>query len=495
MRRILSVWLPAWPIRRLLREGWPADRPLATVENHRGQRRIAAASRLAETQGVIQGQSLAQARAVCPALVVTDTDPGADRAALTRMANWCERFSPLTAIDPPDGLWIDITGCAHLLGDETTLAKTIGKRLSPCRVAIAGTPIAARAVSRAATSQPVEVIAEGSEQAALHALPVALLRLDTQVVAGLRRVGLRNIGDLASQSRADLIARFGAETNLRLEQAFGKSPQLITWLREKHPLSERVAFAEPIGTADDLAGILDLLSKTVCARMEADGVGGRRFVATFYRVDDLAPAIEIAMAKPHHDAKRLIKLLTAKLNTIDPGFGVEAIALDVLESAPLPPRQCDMSGTPQSEDLSTVIDELANRLTPDRLWRPIPQASHIPERASSIAPPLDAIPAWPRPPGERPLRLLRPPEPIEASAPIPDDPPILFRWRGAVHRVQAATGPERIGAEWWRRSDPDERFRDYYRVEDQAGARFWLFRTGLPGQERAPKWFMHGLFG
>lgn len=479
----------------MLREGWPADRPLATVENHRGQRRIAASSRLAETQGVTQGQSLAQARAVCPELVVTDADPQADRAALTRMANWCERFSPLTAIDAPDGLWIDITGCAHLLGDETTLAKTLAKRLSPCRVAIADTPMAAQAVCRAVTSQPVEVIAPGFEQTALNALPVALLRLDPQVVAGLRRVGLRSIGELASQSRADLIARFGSRTNLHLEQAFGKSPEIITWLREKPALSERAAFAEPIGTADHLAGALVLLSKTLCTKMEAEGVGGRRFVATFYRVDDLAPAIEIAMAKPHHDASRLIKLLAAKLDTIDPGFGIEAISLEGLECAPLPPRQRDMSGTPPSEDLSTVIDELANRLAPDRLWRPTPKASHIPERASSIAPPLDTIPAWPSPPGERPLRLLRPPEPIEASAPIPDDPPILFRWRGAVHRVQAATGPERISAEWWRRSDPDERFRDYYRVEDQSGARFWLFRIGLPGQDRAPEWFMHGLFG
>lgn len=442
-----------------------------------------------------QGQSLAQARAVCPGLVVTDADPEADRAALTRMATWCERFSPLTAIDPPDGLWIDITGCAHLLGDEAMLANTVAKRLQPCRVAIAGTPMAAQVLARAATSHPVVVIESGSEQAALHALPAALLRLDAKVVAGLRRVGLRSIGELASQSRADLIARFGPETNLRLEQAFGKSPDPITWLRGKPSLSERMAFAEPIGTADDLAGALCQLSKAVCTQMEAQGVGGRRFVATFYRVDDLAPEIEIAMAKPHHNAGRLTKLLTAKLETIDPGFGVEAIALDVLECAPLPPRQYDMGGTPQSEDLSIVIDELANRLTPGRLWRPTPEASHIPERATSIAPPLDTIPIWPIPSGERPLRLLQRPEPIEASAPIPDDPPILFRWRGAVHRIHAATGPERISAEWWRRSDPDERFRDYYRVEDQSGARFWLFRIGLPGQDRAPKWFMHGLFG
>jgi protein ImuB len=151
--------------------------------------------------------------------------------------------------------------------------------------------------------------------------------------------------------------------------------------------------------------------------------------------------------------------------------------------------------TPQSEDLVAVIDDLANRLSPDQLWRPTPQASHVPERAASIAAPLAATAPWPYPPGERPIRLLRPPEPIEAIAPVPDDPPILFRWRGALHRVRAASLPERIGAEWWRRSVIDTRFRDYYRVEDQQGARFWLFRTGLPGSEQPPEWYLHGLFG
>ncbi len=453
------------------------------------------ASAAAEELGVMSGMALAQARAICPTLVVVEADPAADRAGLARVAVWCERFSPLTAANAPDGLWIDITGCAHLAGGEDALAATIARHLQPCRLAIAGTAGAAWALARAATRQSIQIIPPGGEPTALAPLPVALLRLDGRVVAGLRRVGLRSIGELARQPRADLTARFGATPGLRLEQAYGAAPEAIAWPRAPAPWSERLGFVEPIGTADDFARTLALLAQSLCARLEAAGLGGRRLVATFFRVDDLRPIIEVATAQPLHDAARVARLLGAKIETIDPGFGVEAIVLEAVETAPLAPVQQAMGGTPQSADLSAVIDDLGNRLTPDQLWRPTPQASHVPERAVTTTPPMEAAQPWTHPPGERPLRLLRPPEPIEATAPVPDDPPILFRWRGALHRVRAASGPERISAEWWRRSDEEERFRDYYRVEDQAGARFWVFRTGLPGQGRGPAWFLHGLFG
>ena len=491
-RRILSAWLPDWPIRRLHRAGWPADRPLATVETRQGLRRIVDASGVAQAQGVETGQALAQARAVCPELMVADADPVADRDGLTRLAGWCERFSPLAAANPPDGLWIDITGCAHLAGGEEALAADIAAKLAPSRVAIAGTAGAAWALARAATWRTIKVIEPGQERPALAALPVALLRLDEQVVAGLRRVGLRSIGELTRQPRADLVARFGPMPGLRLEQAYGAAAEAIAWPRAPVPWSERVAFAEPIGTADDLTRALALLAERLCVRLEAQGLGGLRFVAIFYCVDDRRPVLEIATSRPLRDSARLALLLGAKLETIDPGFGVEAMVLEAEATARLPLVQAAIGAEARVEDLASVIDDLANRLSPDRLWRPAPQASHVPERAVTTVAPLASVPPWPDPPGERPVRLLRPPERIEATAPVPDDPPIQFRWRGALHRVRAASGPERIAAEWWRRSDVDERFRDYYRVEDQAGSRFWLFRTGLAPDTA---WYLHGLFG
>ena len=450
---------------------------------------------MAEAQGVVVGQALAQARAICPLLVVADAAPVADREGLARLANWCERFSPLAAADAPDGLWLDITGCAHLAGGEAALASAIERRLAPCRIAVAGTAGAAWALARAATRRTVELIAPGSERTALDRLPVALLRLDSRVVAGLRRVGLRSIGELARQPRADIMARFGAVVGLRLEQAVGSAAEAIAWPRAPVPWHESLTFAEPIATAEDLARTLSILAVALCKRLEAASLGGHRFAVRFFRVDDVTSQIEIATAKPSYDARRVAKLLCAKLDRVDPGFGVEAVTLEALETAPSAPVQATIGGTPRSEDLDSVIDDLCNRLGPDRLWRPIPYASHVPERSVATAAPLESLSPWPDPPGERPIRLLRPPEKISAIAQMPDDPPVQFRWRGALHRVRAASGPERIAAEWWRRQDTGERYRDYYRVEDQKGARFWLFRIGVSGQDHTPEWFMHGLFG
>lgn len=496
MRRILSALLPGWPIRRWQRNNLLAEGPFATVETHQGQRRIVACCTRAQAAGVASGQALAQARAICPTLAVVEADPAADHAGLQRMAIWCERYTPLAAANKPDGLWLDITGCTHLTDGEEALAATLVQRLAPARIAIAGTPGAAWALARAATRPSVQVLKPGDERAALSALPVALLRLDARVVAGLRRVGLRSIGELARQPRADLTARFGATPGLRLDQAYGTAAEAIAWPRPPVPWSEFCGFVEPIGTQDDLSRALVMLAGRLCARLEAGGLGGLQFSACFHCVDARRPEIAIGFARPARDPARVAQLLATKLETVDPGFGVEAVILVAGTVAPLTLGQTEMGKrTPQSESLVAVVDDLSNRLEPDRLSRPAPQASHIPERAAIKAPPLSAIAVWLHPPGERPLRLLRPPEPIEATAPVPDDPPVLFRWRGALHRVRAASGPERIAAEWWRRSPEPYRFRDYYRVEDTLGARFWLFRTGLPDALQPPGWFLHGLFG
>jgi protein ImuB len=93
----------------------------------------------------------------------------------------------------------------------------------------------------------------------------------------------------------------------------------------------------------------------------------------------------------------------------------------------------------------------------------------------------------------RPLRLLSRPEPIEdVFALVPDGPPVRFRWRRALHEVVASEGPERIEGAWW--SEDGGPTRDYFRVEDKAGLRFWLFRAGLYRDKAAPRWFLHGMY-
>ena len=494
------MWLANWPILRLQRSGAAsAERPVATVASERGQRRLAALCPMAAVAGLRVGQALAEARALVPELEVHEAMPEEDAAALARLAEWATRFTPLAAPDPPEGLWLDISGCAHLHGGEVKLCETIARRLAesgfPARLAVADASGAAWALARMAGGQTQ--VPPGGERAALEGLAVGLLRLDDRSVAALRRVGIRTIGALARLPRAEVAARFGPLPALRLEQAFGTAEEPIAWPMPTRPWEEIRRFAEPIATAEDLARALALLAEALGQRLEAQSLGARRFVARFLRVDGAAPAIGIATARPVREAGYVLKLLAAKLETIDPGFGVEAVALEAQSLGPLAGEQAALGGRADAgADLAATLDTLIARLGEDALWRPAPLGSHVPERAVGRAAPLTAV-AWPAQLPDRPLRLFTPPEPIEATAPVPDDPPLFFRWRGRLHQVRAAAGPERIAAEWWRRSPDATRpahdfIRDYYRVEDQQGGRFWVFRVGLTG---VPRWFLHGVFG
>lgn len=512
------MWLPGWPILRLRRKASP-DRPAVTVETSHGVRRLAAIGPDAAAQGLHVGQTLADASSLCPGLIASEADPVADAAALAALASWCERYTPLAAADIPAaggeyGLWLDITGCAHLFGGERELAGDLQTRLArnglSAHLAIAGTPGAAWALAHAADAgaytTACTILAPGQERGALERLPVALLRLDPPVAAGLRGLGLRRIGDLARLPRGGITTRFGRLPVLRLDQALGAAEEVIAWPRPPAPFTEKLEFPEPIGTPEDLARALDVLTAQLCALLAGQDLGAHRLVAMFFRVDNTARQIAVATALPSHETAYLASLLRAQLETVDPGFGIEAMRLHAEETALLAAPQTGFAAIVANQEASRLgltIDRLANRLGQDRIWRAAPRASHVPERAVQKIPPLQAQPSWVTDPAApRPVRLLRRPEPVEVTAPVPDDPPMLFQWRRRLHRVRAAAGPERIAAEWWRVTDanPAEKtaetdlIRDYYRVEDMDGARFWLFRTGLHGGGRIPRWYLHGLF-
>lgn len=477
----------------------------------RGVRRLAAVCEAAAALGLYPGQPLAAARAVCPHLALVDANPAVDRAVLEALASWCRRYTPLAAADPPDGLWLDLIGCTHLFGSEPGLLTDLAKRLAhqaiPCRLAIAGTGGAAWALARATAGEKTPVIVPtGEERAALGPLPVGCLRSEDTIGAGLRRLGLKTIDDVLLLPRTELTLRFGQSLVRRLDQALGTADETIPWQHASQPWESRLAFAEPIAAPEDLARALARLAENLCRRLAEKRIGGLNFVGRFYRVDDAVARIEVATALPVRDAGYLSKLLAAKLETIDPGFGIEIVAVSAEQVAPFRPNQPGLLGqrADNSDKLAALVDALGNRLGPDRLWGVAPRQSHVPERAVMRVAPLaprrgDWLVHAAR---SRPLRLLHRPEPIEVTAPLPDDPPLAFRWRGALHRVRAASGPERIAAEWWRRPGapphiPENRpetdfFRDYYRVEDAAGGRFWVFRAG---QRYSGRWFLHGLFG
>jgi protein ImuB len=414
------------------------------------------------------------------------------------------RFSPAVALDGDDGLFLDVEGVAHLWGGEAAMLDDLLARLArwgaPARGAIADTPGAAWALARFA---PDRTIAPPRGQAPLLApLPVAALRLDDAAQAQLPRLGLFHVGQLLALPRGQLARRFGAGTLLRVDQALGDAREALAFRRPVTPWFDRLAFFEPISALDDLARVAGDITALLCARLEAEGQGARRFELVFHRLDGRDYPVRIGLSRPGRDAARIARLLKPKLETVDPGFGIEVVTLWAADVEPLSVAQRSLEtggGVSLEEGLAPLIDRLVNRLGEDRVWRADPYQSHVPERSVVRRPPLAprAESGW-DPERPRPTRLFRRPEAITVMAQLPDEPPAHFTWRGQRHRVRHAEGPERIGQEWWRKAFDGVgpgKIRDYYRVEDEAGGRFWIYRQGLYGTGDEPKGWMHGLFG
>jgi protein ImuB len=514
-RRVMSLFLPRWPIDRRPnksegggRSARP-DRPFVLATTASGRRIVTAVSPAAALEGIAPGMGLADARALDPALLVEEADCIADAAALAKLAQWCDRFSPWVTTSGVDGILLDVTGCAHLFGDEDGLARQAIARLArqgiEARAAIADTLGAAWALShfngaRFSNGAALTVPCGGTRQA-LADLPVAALRLEPEIVALLERLGLARIGELYPLPRAALAARCGDSVALRLDQALGLAAEPLSPQPPRPLLWSRRSCPEPIVTAEAIAASLRDLLQHLTQRLGEEGLGARRLSLAAYRIDGRIERIAIGTAFPSRDTRHLWRLFEEKLEQIDPGLGIEDLVLTADSVEKLAAAQLGLDGDAacnDSADLAALVDRLANRLGMRALARPVLRESHIPERAVRFIAPLEGgrmAACW-NPAQQRPIRLLSRPEPIEAMAPIPDDPPRLFRWRQRAHRVRAADGPERIAAEWWRQtsgSAPESR--DYYRVEDEEGQRFWLYRTGLYRPDVPPRWFLHGFFG
>jgi protein ImuB len=505
MRRVVSLFLPTWPTDRLRRrkgDGAPApEEPLVLAGRDGGRRIIVAADQAARALGLRPGLALAEAQARVPGLHVMAADPAADAAALVRLGLWAlRRYSPIVAVDPPAGLVIDVTGAAHLFGGEAALLRDLLARLTATHIAaragLADTLGAAHALARFAPG-PAAIAAPGRAAAALAPLPLAGLRLAADCLDRLGRLGFATIADLAAAPRAPLARRFGPEPGRRLDQAFGRCAEPIAPLCPPEPIRVGRAFAEPISAPETIARHIERLTDRLCPVLEQRGLGARRLDLLLFRTDDTVQAIRTGTARPVRDAGYLARLLTDRLATIDPGFGIAAMALAASLTEPLAYRQGDAFGEDARSDVAALIDALANRLGPARLYRAAPVESDLPERSvktvAPLAPPLCAL--WPEH-WPRPSRLLSPPEPVTAVAPLPDHPLAHFTWRGVRRRVKRADGPERVYGEWWRSGAETSAVRDYFIVEDESGERFWLFRSG-DGEDPASgdlRWYIHGVF-
>jgi len=506
MSRVVSLFLPNWPTDRFRRASGgatlQADQPLVLAASDGRRRVVTAANEAALRQGLRPGIPLAKAQVLVPGLRIEDSDPRGDLESLERLAFWALRYTPVVAADPPDGIVMDIEGAAHLMGGEKALIEDLRQRLSgagyACRIGVADTWGLAHAVARYG-SAPSVIVEPGHCRESLAPLPVAALRIDPTTVAELQGLGLETVADLMARPRAPTTLRFGPEPWRRIDQALGHVAEPIDPVRPKDVPEVRKAFPEPIGAAETIMRYIDLLVGKLCLELESRGVGARRLDLIYERVDGMRKAIRIGTAMPTRDRARLSRMLRDKVESMDPGFGIETMALAATLVQPLAPSQSPSSLVePGPPDVSDLVDILANRVGSERLFRVAPVQSDVPERSVTrippLAPELDTTwtARWPRPP-----RLLPRPEPIETVALLPDHPPVTFTWRGVRRRVRRADGPERVFGEWWKRDAELATVRDYFRVEDDAGERYWIYRAG-DGEDPetgSHRWFMHGIFG
>ena len=559
MMRIVSVWLPQWPIERLKREReanrfWQAldEGPFVLVETGERGLIVSATNAAALAQGLAPGLGFADARARCPHLRSAAADAVADARGLIALARWCGRYSPALNVDGTDGLWIDTGGVAHLFGGEAAMLGDLRARLASlgltARAAVADTFGAAWALARYGSNSPPPAALKrghpphqkegGNLAQVLAPLPVEALRLAPETALLLRRLGLKRIGQLYALTRGSLARRFTsrevAEAVLvRLDQALGLRSEPLAPLQTPPRYTARAAFPEPLISGEAFETELAKLAETLCAELARDLKGARSIAFAAYRADGSQATLKAGLSTPCRSPAHMLRLLREKTDALDLGFGVDVMTLAALAVERRGGEQAAFAerGAKPAPDL--LIDRLSNRLGAGRVLWPERRASHIPERAQAWTPALAGEPAHadvlpvraPRPP-----LLLERPEPIAVLAEIPEGPPARFTWRRVTRRVVRAQGPERIAPEWWRDRIPASgdtggssrpaaprrglpphqgeggefvaalrtgRTRDYYRIEDEAGGRYWVFREGLygSGEDGAPGWYLHGMMG
>jgi protein ImuB len=530
MKRIVSIWLPSWPIFRLKRaepDAVPVRQPFALIESGAHGLQISALNDAAARLGLEVGTALSDARAAHPALMSRPAEPRKDKSALLKLARWAGRYGPNRHIDGEDGFWIDVTGAAHLFGGEENLLDDITQRLAsfgvPARTGLADTFGAAHALARFGCPPDAcwAMAPPGQTREAIEILPVEALRLEASRVLLLKRLGLRRIGQLYAIPRDSLQRRFRsadimADVLMRLDQALGSAEEPCRPMLPPPVLSVARVFADPLISSEALENCASELASELVEELAAKDLGARTVRLAFYRADGTAGTATATMSMPCRKASHMMRLLKEKLAGIDAGFGIDLLRLDAMRVGARDATQEGFSA-PASEPLcnpAALVDRLVNRFGSNAITILEPRASHIPERAERRLPALEALAAmspsrfleapssaFPKS-AMRPAFMLRRPEPIDVIAEVPDGPPAQFIWRRVEHRVARAEGPERIAPEWWNALYRDDgrkppRTRDYYRIEDHQGAIYWVFRHGLFAGEEGngrPSWFLHGLF-
>ena len=497
-RRFVSIWfcqlLSNWQVRR---QPDLQEQPFVLAAPDHGRMRIVAVSNKAKEQGIRSGMVLADARTLLPGLLFFDHVPGRAEKILEALGHWCIRYSPAVAIDLPDGLILDASGCAHLWGGEEGYLKDLSTRLQSfgyeTRLAMADSIGTAWAMAR--FGQSGTPVPPGQSAAAMAKLPAAALRIPEALTDKLLKLGLRQVGLFMGMQRSVLRRRFGKELLLRLDQALGLAPEMPQWLQPIEPYQERLPCLDAIRTAVGIELAIQKLLTALCDRLRKEGKGLRQAHLHTYRLDHQQQKVSIGTHRPTHNPKHLFRLFEMKIEEIAPGPGIELFVLEATHTEECLAGQDSFwkkEDVLNDNELLELIDRMTNKLGGDIVHRYLPEPRYWPERSIRCSSNLKEQPAHPWPADRwRPIQLLARPERITVSAPIPDYPPMLFRYRGQLYPIKKADGPERIEREWWLEAGEH---RDYYIVEDEKGCRYWIFRLGHYGRERPPQWFVHGFF-
>lgn len=496
-KRYVSIWF------RHLTTDWFTLRqphlktiPFVLRTSVHGRMIITGANAVAESKGISTGMVLADARAIIPTLEVRDDKPDLISRLLKRLAEWCIRFTPVVAVDPPDGILFDASGCSHLWGGDSLYLKDIVKKLTArgydVRATMADTPGVAWAVARFGKEQ--SVVLPGNNINALLPLPPEALRLETETTWRLHRLGLHRISQFIKMPRPSLRKRFGQHFISQIDKALGQQMDILKPVSPPEPYQERLPCIEPIITATGIEIALNELLKSLCQRLQQDQKGIRTAVFKGYRVDGKVEQISIETNRASYNIIHLYKLFEFKLPSIEPALGIELFVLEAPKVEEYQAKQEKMwedAGGLEDIRLAELIDRLASRVGMHSINRYLPDEHYWPERSfkKAISISEKATTSW-RTDKVRPLQLLKIPERIDVTSLMPDYPPILFVHKGKIHNIKKADGPERIEQEWWIQKG---QHRDYYRVEDEDGNRYWLFRLGHY-HDKIYQWFLHGFF-
>ncbi|MFT4092022.1 MAG: DNA polymerase Y family protein [Niabella sp.] len=497
-RRFVSIWF------RYLKSDWMVRHnpelnsvPFVLASPQRGRIIITEVSAVAKKKGLYEGMPVADAKVVLPEVQIHDDKIDLSNKLLNKLAVWCIKYTPVAAIDLPDGLILDISGCAHLWGGEEAYLKSIINQLKELgyhvRAAMADTIGTAWAVCRYGKEKAI--IKTGEQTEALMPLPPAALRLETKITERLQKLGFFQIKSFMNMHRSALRRRLGEQLLLRLDQALGYKDEIIKPVIPIEPYREYLPCLEPIQTVSGIEIALQKLLDALCRRLQKESKGLRNAIFKCYRIDSYIEQIKIRTNHPSSNVKHLFRLFEIKIATIEPALGIELFALEALKVEDIQSLQegfWTINSNLECKEVAELLDSLESKFGNNIIHRYLPDEHHLPERSIKLAESLKEKPTteW-KTDKPIPIQLLQQPEPVEVMAPIPDYPPMHFRHKGQLHTIRKADGPERIEAEWWIQ---DGEQRDYYVVEDETGKRYWIFRMGHYTGKNPPRWYLHGFF-